>query len=233
MKRQINHYSISKKNRFISLLTSKASIFLLSCFICILSIVANPIDNKYQYALKAAPNEIISNSNNIDSIAVYTDSIAVLKTQLTHEVHNYMVSVYPKTKMSATHITNLCLDKNFDIPLLLSQAQLESHFGKLTGGTNSCFGVAYRSYNHVDESVNDYIRIMQKSYVKKRTPEACINSGFKVEGSKTLKYAADPNYGQTIKRIRTNIIKKTNIIKYAKQINELEFLLNNLIEARN
>lgn len=167
-----------------------------------------------------------------DSIHMYQDSIVTVKTLLTDEVARYMRSVYPKTKMSPDYIVELCVDRDFDIPLLLSQAHQESHFGKRTGGTNSCFGVVNKRYSHVDESVLGYVDLMQRRYVRTRTPEQCIKSGFRVEGSRTAKYASDPSYPQTIGRIRSNIIRKTEISRFHNRLRELQFGLDSLLKKR-
>lgn len=168
----------------------------------------------------------------VDSIAIYQDSIDYLKSCLTAEVSAYMRKVYPKTKMSPDHIVNICTERNFDIPLLLSQARQESVFGKHTGGTNSCFGVVKKRYRHVDESVTGYVDLMKRRYVRTRTAEQCIRSGFRVEGSRSAKYAEDPRYAQTISSIRTNIIRTTGIPAYQDAIRHMQARLDSLIKKR-
>lgn len=147
-----------------------------------------------------------------------------LQNELIIEVEKYMRKYNPNTKLSAENIVNLCLQYQFDIPLLLSQAQLETHFGRSAGKRNSVFGVISRKYTHVDESVEDYIKIMKKSYVKTRTPEECIAANFYVEGSRKYKYAGSSTYGKTIGKIRTNIIKNTSIQDLYRQIEQVNQL---------
>ena len=155
--------------------------------------------------------EIVKDSVN------YKDSIDSLRNSLILSVDSYMRSVYPKTKLSSENIVDLCIKYDFDIPLLLAQAQQESCFGKAVRH-NSVFGVLSGRYSHVNESVEDYILLMRKSYVRTRTPEQCIAAKFYVEGSKKYKYAGDPNYAKTINKHRTNIIKTTPIQKLHKQL---------------
>lgn len=145
-------------------------------------------------------------------LSLFNDSIENTRMDLVESVYGYMSQYSKNPKMSAEHIVNECLRTNFDIPLLLSQARLESVFGSRTGGTKSCFGVISRRYSTYDESVTDYIKIMQKSYLKRSTPEQLIARGFYVEGSRKYKYASDPSYSKTINSFRTNIIKRTDIV---------------------
>ena len=121
----------------------------------------------------------------------------------------------------------MCIKHNFDIPLLLAQAQIESRFGKHVR-KNSVFGVISRSYTHVNNSVEDYIKIMKKSYVRTRTPEQCIAQNFNVEGSKKYRYAGSPSYGKTIGKIRTNIINSTNILELHNSVMALQNKLADL-----
>lgn len=167
------------------------------------------------------PEEMFKNQIELE-LTRYNDSIEYMKGALTNEVSNYIVNVHSNSTMNPRHIVEECLRTNFDIPLLLSQARLESQFGKRTGGTKSCFGVVSRRYKTCDESVTDYISIMQRYYVITRTPEQLIASGFSMEKSKKYKYASDPNYSKTISKLRTNIIKSTDIVPIYNSIQIME-----------
>lgn len=157
----------------------------------------------------------------IHRLDLYQERMDSLRIQLVKEVDSYMRKHYPNTKLSADYIVDICIDQNFDIPLLLSQAQQESGFGKRMKG-NSVFGVISRQYTNVDNAVKDYVAIMKKSYVKTRTPEECIASGFYVEGSRKYKYAGNPAYAQTIGKIRSNIIRTTSIQNLYNSIKEIQ-----------
>ena len=161
------------------------------------------------------------NKENITALPNYQDSIDSVQKELIICVDNYMRKYHPTTKLSAANIVNLCIEYDYDIPLLLSQARQESCFGKKTRG-NSVFGVVSRTYSHVNNSVEDYIILMKTKYVNKRTPEQCIASGFYVEGSKKYKYAGSPTYAKTIANHRTNIIKTTPIQELHNQIREYQ-----------
>lgn len=164
---------------------------------------------------------IVQKTHQVKDTINYMDSIDSLRKQLIFSVDSYMRNFYPKTKLSSEHIVDMCIKHDFDIPLLLSQALQESCFGKVTRG-NSVFGVQKRRYSHVNESVDDYIRLMKKSYVRNRTPEECIAMNFNVEGSRKYRYAGDSNYGRTIKRHRTRIIRDTEIKDLHEKIMEYQ-----------
>lgn len=166
-------------------------------------------------------------------LTLYNDSIETMKDILTDEVWGYISRFHPKSKMNPRHIVEECLRTDFDIPLLLSQARLESQFGKRTGGSNSCFGVISRKYETYDESVTDYIRIMQKHYMITRTPEQLIESRFCMEKNPKYKYASDPNYSKTIGSLRTNIIKSTNIVSVYNSIQVMENSRDSILTELN
>lgn len=142
-------------------------------------------------------------------IISYKDSVNKMKHSLISEVHSYISKNAKKNKMSATYIVNKCIDKRFDISLLLSQAHLESQFGDNMKG-NSCFGMKGRGFINTNHAVDEYIKLMQTKYIISRTPEQLIAANFNVEGSSKYRYAG-PGYGNKIKSIRKNIIKTTRI----------------------
>lgn len=222
MKRTVINSSVVKKHSkfkrlFINRNFISIVLIILSAIICMAA--SNYALYMKSENLKLATTIIITPQ---DSIRILNDSITKLRGQLSDEIHAYMIKVYPHTKMQSDTITNICLAENFDIPLLLSQAHLESQFGRRTGGTNSCFGVISKRFNDVNESIPNYVKIMKKSYVKNRSVEACIQHNFNVEGSLKYRYASNPIYGQTIGRIRSNIIRSTSITDYVEQINDLQ-----------
>jgi hypothetical protein len=238
-KRKLNNYYSKKKEKFIK----KLIIWTVAISACIITCIG---------FMSVEPNEVMAQSNHkttTETIAYikckhiknlnnqiqdYDNQIIQLKEDLTDEVYSYMYKHNNKMHMSPEHIVNECLSKDFDIPLLLSQAHQESTFGKYTKG-KSCFGVISRRYKTHNESVTDYINIMQTSYLINRTPEQLINSGFRMEKYPKYKYASDPNYSKTIARLRTNIIRKTNIVSLVDSINiitqkrdELKLKLNKI-----
>lgn len=142
-------------------------------------------------------------------IISYKDSVNKMKHSLILEVHSYITKNAKKSKMSASYIVNRCIDKRFDISLLLSQAHLESHFGD-NMKSNSCFGMKGKGFINTNHAVDEYIKLMQTKYIISRTPEQLIAANFNIEGSSKYRYAG-PGYGNKIKSIRKNIIKTTRI----------------------
>lgn len=236
-KRIIQHYSCKKRKCFRQWTNSKSAMTALMCiFIGValfVSITGISTDAKTIDSAGLLRPGIPVVEQPVDSNAFYQESIDSIKEVLTNEVASYMYKVYPKTKMSPGYIVDICYEKDFDIPLLLSQARQESIFGKHTGGTNSCFGVINKKYRHVDESVAGYVDLMKRRYVRTRTPEQLISSGFQVEGSRTAKYAEDPNYSQTIGRIRSTIIRTTAIPSHQKLLRQYKERLDSLIKQRS
>lgn len=180
------------------------TVFLRNDICCIMKAYGENLDTAYQRI------DVITRPTINDSIQFYTDSIISIKTELIAEINKYMSLNSRRPKMSAEYIVSVCEDKNFDICLLLSQAQLESSFGARMSG-NSCFGVISRKYKNTDDAIDDYVRIMQTYYIIDRTPEELIKSNFRMETNKKAKYAGNPAYGSLIMGIRNGLIKKTKI----------------------
>ena len=144
-----------------------------------------------------------------------------LRDSLIKEVNEYMDKVTPNNRMNGEYIVDMYLKYNYDISLLLAQAEWETKFGTLGAGResrNSCFGVMGRKYNSTDEAVLDYIKIMQKSYLPNgRSIAQLFNSGFRtVRG---YKYASDSQYPTRIKNTRNKILNKTNIQQLQNEYN--------------
>jgi hypothetical protein len=239
-KRKLNNYYSKKKKNLLKKLIMWTVAISVCIIICVGFMSIEPTEVMAQSTHKVSTETMayVSYKNNIkklnDQIQEYDNKIVQLKEDLTDEVYSYMNKYTNKIHMSPEHIVNECISKDFDIPLLLSQAHQESVFGKYTKG-KSCFGVVSRRYKTHNESVTDYINIMQSSYLIKRSPEQLINSGFRMEKYPKYKYASDPNYSKTIARIRTNIIRKTNIVTLVDSINlitqkrdELKLKLNKI-----
>ena len=215
-------HSILQKFKSLIIMSVIMAVVTVGC-LCIDSIPALAREpEQLAYAVRQKSPNLLLAEKLQSEIELYNDSIASQRELLIDEVWTYMIGYYPKTKMSPEHIVDICLENEYDIPLLLSQARLESVFGKRTGGTKSCFGVVSRRYTTCDESVTDYVRIMQKHYIRTRTPEQLIASGFYMEGSRKYKYASDPNYSKTIGHFRTTIIKRTGIAPLYNNILEMQ-----------
>lgn len=192
-------------------------VFVAVCSVLIAGTFANKdirvIDNKSYIS-----NDTIIETE-IDSFQIKTDSLNGIKENLIKEVFDYIKKVAPRSKMNAHNIVNACLEQEFDITLLLSQGHQETHFA--TCGSNNCFGIVGKRYAHPDESVSDYIDLMQRRYVGTKTTEQVIASNFKLIGSKSTHYSTSSGYGSLIASIRKDIMTNTNIYQLFNDVIEL------------
>lgn len=158
----------------------------------------------------------ISN-HSCDHIKIEIDSCQInqqfIKSEIISEVSKYIETYAPNSKMSPNIIVSKCLEKDYDISLLLAQAHIESHFG--TKGralrTNSVFGIgAYDDgtnksfYKSPDDAIDHYVDVMQNYYLQDNPPLEVLRNGLKRDGK--YRYASDPNYENKL----INKIKQIN-----------------------
>ncbi len=154
-----------------------------------------------------------------DRLKLMKDSANQIKENLIKEVFDYIKKAAPKSRMSAQNIVNQCIDKEYDITLLLAQGHQETHFA--TCGSNNCFGVVGKRYSHPDESVSGYINLMQRRYIGNKTTEQVLASNIQYIGSKNTHYSTSSNYGSIISAIRNKILVDTNIHKLFTDVVEI------------
>ena len=154
----------------------------------------------------------------IDADKTVLASLEEIKQQLYAEVNVYIRKYAPNSKMTGEKIVDACLESNYDIPLLLSQAHNESHFGTTT---KKVFGIKNKQYKHPNNAIMDYIELMQQKYVKTRSVESALNAGLNVEGSR-CKYAGIKSYATKIKLTRANIKNNTDIDNLTEKVKSLE-----------
>lgn len=153
-----------------------------------------------------------------DSIMILRDSLSVIKSKLCNEVNKYIKKYAPKSKMSAVSIVEACLDSGYDIPLLLSQAHNESHFGTTS---KKVFGVSGKHYSNPNKAIIDYIELMQEQYVKTRSVEEALRSGLRSEKYKRAFYAESYAYARKIANTRNKIKSNTDIDELTKTAKEV------------
>lgn len=152
-----------------------------------------------------------------------------IKNSLVEEVGSYINKYAPKSKMSADSIVTKCLEKDYDISLLLAQAHIESHFG--TKGralkTNSVFGIGAwdngenkHSYVSPNAAIDHYINHMINYYLKDNPPLEVLENGLTRNG---CRYASDINYEK----------KLINKIKLINQNYHIYKLQNLYVEVEN
>ena len=158
--------------------------------------------------------------SNAKKIQLIIDSIENVKSDLIGEVSGYIRKYAPKSRMRAANIVEQCLEKDFDLPLLLSQAHQETHFA--TCGSNNCFGLKNRKrYTHPDQCVEDYISLMQRRYIINRTVDEALKSNLRLERGRGY-YSESPTYSKIISGLRNNIIRDTRIAILVDSINDFK-----------
>lgn len=114
-------------------------------------------------------------------------------------------------------IVKIAEEKNFDIPLLMAQAHLESCFGLSPRAkkTNSVFAVGLYDdgtnaciYKTQNESIESYINLMQSNYlINGKSINDLLKKGSFID-MHNRRYAKDINYEYKIQNLRNKIIKK-------------------------
>lgn len=194
--------------------------------------------NKYKKALAVgiAVSSIIFSINHLgiaDSdkemlknklgIELATNPMDSLKQQKIDAVRDYMVTALKNRgvpedtlKLSPEKIVQACEANNFDLPLLLAQAHLESCFGITSRAqrTNSVWSVGSYdnghnacTYNSQNESIIPYIKLMKNRYLNGKTVDDILSPG-KFVDIYGHRYASDPKYEAKVKSIRNKILQK-------------------------
>ena len=123
-------------------------------------------------------------------------------------------------KITPERMVNACVQKGFDLPLLMAQAHLESCFGLTPRArkTNSVFSVGSydngknaRTYPTQDDSIIPYIELMQNNFLRGRSVADLLRPGAFVNGA-NKRYATDLNYESKVRNIRNRIIKAYPIL---------------------
>lgn len=118
-------------------------------------------------------------------------------------------------QLSPEKIVDVCQKNNFDLPLLLAQAHLESCFGMTNRArkTNSVWSVgSYDSgknactYPTQDDSIQPYINLMKAKYLNDKSIDELLSPGGFVNDL-GMRYASDKNYENKVKSIRNKIIR--------------------------
>lgn len=155
------------------------------------------------------------------------DSTEIYKQKLIDDVDKYLYEINPsikKRKHLANQIVDLALLENIDICFILAQGTIETGFGRAGVGRyssrKSIFGVCKR-YNTYEECIDDYIKLLRKSYLgKHKTEHHLMNNYVTLSG---YRYAESTNYEYKLKNAYKSIKKKTDIYCFQ---NELKQLIN-------
>lgn len=156
----------------------------------------------------------------IDTVAV-KDSIQQI---LVNEVTSYLKKQSPSAhKFIPKYLVQAGLNHNIDICFMMTQTQLETNFGTVGAGRESSrrslFGVAFRKYDDYENAINDYCRLLNKSYLGKGRTEKHLMTKFVTHSG--AKYASYPKYEAELTRIYKDIVRKTSIQSLQAEWNEM------------
>ena len=151
--------------------------------------------------------------NNYDYLKILEKQKAV-KTYISSvlALHNKSLS---DLRFNPDYLVLACYEHEYDLPLLLAQLQIESHFGTTPRAqrTNSMFSVgAYDNgtdavkYKDQDSSIVPYIELIKKNYLQDdaKDVEQLLQNFVDKNGNR---YASNPNYENHIRLTRDKIIK--------------------------
>lgn len=119
-------------------------------------------------------------------------------------------------KFNPDNLVLAAYEHEYDLPLLLAQLQIESHFGTTNRArrTNSMFSVgAYDNgkdavkYSDQNASIVPYIKLIKKDYLLngEKDVDQLLQNFVNYAGNR---YATDPNYENALRRTRNSIISK-------------------------
>lgn len=184
--------------------------------------IDNPVINLYapsfldnDYSITS--DSIITQQN--DSSEYYT-----LYDSLVNEVKTYIKTYHKNAHdIIAESIVKHGLKNNIDICFMLSQAKIETCFGKAGIGRptsrKSLFGVERRKYKTYDECVESYVNVLKKYYlVKGKTEQHLLKKYVSKSGHR---YAQNPNYERDLQKTYNHIKRKTDISTIQQSINNL------------
>ena len=179
----------------------------------------------------------------IDSPIELTDTVIKLKhydvkLRLIAEVDKY-ISSRTKGKHDsrlAEYIVEHALNYNIDICFMMSQTQIETNYGVAGIGRasskRSLFGVISRRYSNYNDAVEDYCKILQKSYlVKGRTEKDLMKNyvnknGHRYAGSRTYEVKLSKQY-----KVLTSTTKISSLEKEYKYEYQAYLKLKNIEQS--
>ena len=169
------------------------------------------------------------NTEQTSSITVTQDSSAIsykdsIRTELIHEVDNYISKRFPDSRLSATSVVLACEKHDFDLVFALAQAQIESSFGTKgkAARTNSVWNVGQfdgrstetmnklgLTYTHPEQSIEPYITLVKTNYLgDQRTYDDLMKRYVSLSGKR---YASSTTYETHLKSVYDCIVKRTPI----------------------
>lgn len=165
-------------------------------------------------------NTFNTSINNVNNNQLFLEKINAIENYMEKALHNQN---YTKddTDLTAEALVKASYENNFDLPLLMAAAHLESCFGATPRArrTNSVYSVgAYDNgrdvvtYNHPNESIQGYIELLINDYlIDGKTINDLLIPG-KFINKNGHRYASNKNYEKELKFIRDKIKKNYPIL---------------------
>ena len=159
--------------------------------------------------------------NKIKVLKLRQDSV---KEILIDEVDRYMRRITPRfNRQLPRELVNHSLKYNIDLSFMIAQTQIETTFGTAGAGREcsrrSLFGVAARSYSSYQEAINDWCKLLRKSYLVRGRTEQHLMKNY-ITGS-GYRYAGARNYEIELSKTYRSIINSTRINNIQKQFQSL------------
>lgn len=154
----------------------------------------------------------VENIAKVDTIAI-RDSI---KNAIVMEVTKYLKTQSPTShKFIPKYLVEKGLVHDIDICFMMAQTQIETNYGTLGAGREvsrrSLFGVAVRRYSNYENAVDDYCKLLKKSYLGNHKTEKHLMT--KYVTLRGARYASNPNYEAHLSKTYRDITQRTNILE--------------------
>lgn len=146
------------------------------------------------------------------------------KDTLVSAVDEYIQKMAPGSCLNGLTVVNECEKHEIDLPFVLAQGRIESHFATkgIASKTHSVFNVysydgksaedikkSGHAYSHPDESVEPYIKLLKKYYLNDgKTEMDLMDKYVNFEGKR---YATDKNYESKLLSAYKDIHDSTSI----------------------
>lgn len=151
------------------------------------------------------------------------------KYKLTNEVQRYIDSIAPTSNLRGYAIVEQCEKYNVDIKFVLTQAEIESHFGTKGIGSklNNVFNVGvfdgYSAervaknfkYEYPNESIEPYLKLLTENYLVGKLETDLMDNYVDTNGRR---YASDEEY-------ETKFKSKYNLITFSTKIDTYQALM--------
>lgn len=162
---------------------------------------------------------------------VVMDRNEVIRELLIDEVDGYINKNFSNSNLDAQALVDICLEEDFDIAFALAQGQIESGFGTAGAArkTNSVWNVGHYDnrtancviraglgFNHPNESIEPYIRLVKDKYLgDNKTVEDLMKRYVSLSG---YRYASDKSYESKLRATYQTILRETNINTLANRL---------------